>query len=96
MSTEIAEAWAKADHDVDYAGDIVQKASKQLEQVITTKKIVTAKLHALVSKDDPLKLIPISEGRFVLVEWGSYEPKSRVLKPETIPVPSVEEIWEHT
>jgi hypothetical protein len=97
MSDEnVAEIWAKADDDLVYAQDIVAKASAQLEKVITRRKIAEAKILALVSQEAPLKLLPLLDGRFVLVEWTTYKGEIKILTPERYQAPKTEEIWEHT
>jgi hypothetical protein len=97
MSDEnVAEIWAKANDDLVHAQDIVTKASAQLEKVITRRNIAEAKILALVSKDAPLKLLPLLDGRFVLVEWGDYRGWVNTLTPERYQAPKTEEIWEHT
>jgi|HubBroStandDraft_5_1064220.scaffolds.fasta_scaffold46682_6 hypothetical protein len=97
MSDEnVAEIWAKADDDLAYAQDIVTKASAQLEKVITRRKIAEANIMALVSKEAPLKLLPLLDGRFVLVEHNGYRGEIKVITAERYQAQKTEEIWEHT
>jgi hypothetical protein len=96
MDENIAEIWAKANDDLVYAQDVVTKASAQLEKVITRRWIAGAKILALVSKEKPLKLLPLLDGRFVLVEWTIYKGEIKILTPERYQAQKTEEIWEHT
>jgi len=94
MDENIAESYVKAASDLAYAQEIVQKASKQLEGCINTHKVIEAKIGILVSQTDPIKLLPLLDGRYVLVEHG-YRPSIKIVTPERYQKPA-EEIWEHT
>lgn len=92
----IAESYAKAASDLEYAQDIVQKASKQLENCINVHKVIEAKIGVLVSQTNPIKLLPLLDGRYVLVEHSGYRASIKVITPEKYASQPSEEIWEHT
>lgn len=85
MST--AEKWAQSEENVRYAQEILAKASKQLENVINARKIAKAELDALVSEKEPIKLLPVSDGKFILLQWGRYECDAQLVTPEKPPEP---------